>query len=72
MLPGMDRLLDCDRGLPFHDEKIKVFSHQNVNGFGQAPHDAGLDLAHGVDHGQRAVLENRIAIKNKESCVHEQ
>ena len=72
MLPGVDRLLDRDRGFAFDDEKIEILPHQDVNGLGQAPHDAGLDLAHGVNHGQGAVLENRIAIEDEKSCVHEQ
>ena len=72
MLPGMDRLFERDRRFTFHDEKIEIFPHQDVNGFGKGAHDTGFDLAQGVDHGQGPVFENRIGIENEQSCVHRQ
>ncbi len=72
MLPGVDRLFDRDRGLTLDQEETEIFPHQDVNSLGQRAHDAGFDFAHGVDHGQGAVFENRLGIQDEQSCIHRQ
>src|SRR5689334_13508015 len=70
MLAGIDGLFERERGFGFHDKEIEIFSHQDLNGVGQAAHDANFELAGRAKHVQGAVLENRIGIENKKSDVH--
>jgi len=70
MLPGMDRLFDRDRRVAFHNEKVEVFPHEDANGLGQGPDDAGFNFPHRIKHGQRPVLEDRVKVEDEQSCFH--
>ena len=61
---------DRDRGFAFHHEEVKILAHQDVNRFREGPDDAGFNFAHGVEHGQRPVFENRIGVEDEQSCFH--
>lgn len=62
MLARVGSLFKSRDGLAFHDKDVKILGEEHKDRLRHRAHDAGLDIIHHIENGERAILENRIGV----------